>query len=31
MFVEEVIGWSVVVGGFLIFIGVYLVTMRQND
>jgi len=31
IFVEEVIGWSVVLGGFLIFIGVYLVTMRQND
>jgi drug/metabolite transporter (DMT)-like permease len=31
MFVGEVIGWSVIVGGILIFIGVYLVTMRQHN
>ncbi len=31
VFVGEVIGWSVIAGGVLIFIGVYLVTMRQHN
>ena len=30
-FVGEEIGWSVTAGGFLIFIGVYLVTMMQHN